>query len=318
MGPLFVCVCVCVSVCVLCVWLIWRTSYNWWGFQAWDTLQDSTANSSFDKVETTLEWQEYFSQFQDRTDARPSCIHLPVCLWILDPHSRDAKKNASHGNEVLPQDTTHLIQRPCYQRGSLCQDLAGNWTTWRPPDHRKEMQTVMVWSCLPFTKSGQNHLARHGEMGKKTRQTEREVGRWHQGMDRPWVLQVPEGSGEQRKMEETGCEIIRGGPTTFTIKGLMMTRWWRTSYWVHQIGGWAVAALTRIWTHKLMLQRGVPISAVCSWINVSTNSAWCADRPVCQSTDVSVYWCAHRPIIVWVSVWAHSSVGRSVCWYISV
>ena len=28
----------------------------------------------------------------------------------MDPHSRAPKKNASHGNEVLPQDATHLIQ----------------------------------------------------------------------------------------------------------------------------------------------------------------------------------------------------------------
>ena len=55
---------------------------------------------------------------------------------------------------------------------------------------------------LPFTTSGQNHLARHSEMGKKTRQTEKEVGRHHQGMDRPRVWQVPEGSGEQRKMRK--------------------------------------------------------------------------------------------------------------------
>ena len=34
----------------------------------------------------------------------------------MDPHSRAPKKNTSHGNEVLPQDTTYLIQRPCYQR----------------------------------------------------------------------------------------------------------------------------------------------------------------------------------------------------------
>ena len=32
-------------------------------------------------------------------------------------------------------------------------------------------------------RSGQNHLARHSERGKKTRQTEVEVGRQHQGMD---------------------------------------------------------------------------------------------------------------------------------------
>ena len=32
---------------------------------------------------------------------------------------------------------------------------------------------------------------------KKTRRTEKEMERKHQGMDRPGVLQVPEGSGEQ-------------------------------------------------------------------------------------------------------------------------
>ena len=53
--------------------------------------------------------------------------------------------------------------------------------------------------------------------GKNTRQTEEEVGRQHQGMDRPGVHQVPDGSGEQGKMEETGCEIICGAPTTLVI-----------------------------------------------------------------------------------------------------
>ena len=136
----------------------------------------------------------------------------------MDPHSRAPKKNTSHGNEVLPQDTTHLIQRPCYQWGSPCQDPAGNWTTWRPPDHRKEMQPAVVWSCLLFIRSGQNHLARHSERRKKTRQTEEEVGRQHQGMDRPGVWQVPEDSGEPGKMEKTGSEIICGVPTTLMIK----------------------------------------------------------------------------------------------------
>ena len=74
-------------------------------------------------------------------------------------------------------------------------------------------------SCLPFIRSGQNHLARHSEREKKTRQTEEEVGRQHQGMDRPGVHQVPEGSEEQGKMEETGCEIICGAPTTLAVKG---------------------------------------------------------------------------------------------------
>ena len=138
----------------------------------------------------------------------------------MDPHSRAPKKNTSHENEVLPKDTTHLIQRscyqrgspcqdpahngnevlpqdtmhriqrPCYQRGSPCQDPAGNWTTRRPPDHCKETQTAVVWSCFPFIRSGQNHFARHSERGKKTRRTKEEVGRQHQGMDGPGVRQV--------------------------------------------------------------------------------------------------------------------------------
>ena len=152
------------------------------------------------------------------TDALPCHIHLPVCLWIMDPH-RKAQKNTSHGNEVLPQDTTHLIQRPFYQQGSPCKDPAGNWTTQRPPDNCKGTQIAVVRSCLPFIRSGQSHLAGPSERGKETRQTEEEVGRQHQGMDRPGVCQVPEGSGEQGKMEETGCEIICGALTTLVVKG---------------------------------------------------------------------------------------------------
>ena len=41
-------------------------------------------------------------------------------------------------------------------------------------------------------------------------------------MDRHGVRKVIEGSGEQGKMEETGCEIICVASTTLTKKGLMM------------------------------------------------------------------------------------------------
>ena len=54
---------------------------------------------------------------------------------------------------------------------------------------------------------------------KTTKQTEEEVGRQHQGVDKPGVHQVPEGSGEQGKMEETGCEIICCAPMTVMFKG---------------------------------------------------------------------------------------------------
>ena len=71
----------------------------------------------------------------------------------------------------------------------------------------------------PVHQSGSNHFERHSERWKKTRQTEEEVGRQHQGMDRPGVHQVPEGSGEQRKMEETCCEIICDALTTLVVRG---------------------------------------------------------------------------------------------------
>ena len=71
---------------------------------------------------------------------------------------------------------SHTKTMNCYQSGSLCQDPAGDRTRWRPPDHCKEMQTEVVWTCLQFIGSGQNHLARHSERGKKTKQTEKEVG----------------------------------------------------------------------------------------------------------------------------------------------
>ena len=86
-----------------------------------------------------------------------------------------------------------------------------------PHEDGKETQTAVVWSCLRLIRSCQNHLARHSERGKKTRQTEEEVGRQHQGMDRLGVRRVPEGSREQGKMEATGCEIICASPTTLAL-----------------------------------------------------------------------------------------------------
>ena len=56
-------------------------------------------------------------------------------------------------------------------------------------------------------------------MEKKTRQIEEGVGRQNQGMDRPGVRQVTEGSGEHGKIKETGCEIICDAPMTLAVKG---------------------------------------------------------------------------------------------------
>ena len=123
-----------------------------------------------------------------------------ACRALLFPFRRGGRapeKRTSHGHEVLPQDTTHLIQRPCYQRGSPCHDPAGNWTTRRPHDYRKETQISVVWSCLPFIRSDQNHLARHSERGKKA---DRErSGKTTSGNGQAWCSSSPRGQWRARK-----------------------------------------------------------------------------------------------------------------------
>ena len=119
------------------------------------------------------------------------------CILFITSTLSDLKKNTSRGSEVLMQDTTHFMQSPCYQRGSPCQDPAGNRTTRRPPDHRKETQTEVLWSCFPFIRPGQNHLTRQSERGKKTKQTEEEVGRQHRGQ--AWSSSSPRGQWRTEK-----------------------------------------------------------------------------------------------------------------------
>ena len=82
------------------------------------------------------------------------------------------------------------------------------------------MQTAVVWSCLLFIRSGQNHLARHTAQwkreedkadrrsGRKTRQTEEEAGR--QG--RQGKRQEDKADrGRGRKMRQTEEEAGRQG-----------------------------------------------------------------------------------------------------------
>ena len=139
--------------------------------------------------------------------------HPFSCMLVNHgPSQQSSKKTTNHGNEVLLQDTTHLIQRPCYQRGGPGQDPAGSRTTRRPPDHCKETQTAVLWSCLPSVRSGQNHLARHNERGNKSRQTKGEMGGQHQGMDR---LRVPK---SQRTVENREEWRNTGAPATLAVE----------------------------------------------------------------------------------------------------
>ena len=131
----------------------------------------------------------------------------------MDPHSRAPKKNTS-----LEMRCYRKILHISYKERVTKEEVRAKIQQAIGPheassDDRKETQTAVVWTCLLF-KSGQNHLTRHSERGKKTRQTEEEVRRQHWGMDRSGVRKVPEGSRGRGKMEDTGCEIICGAPMT--------------------------------------------------------------------------------------------------------
>ena len=163
---------------------------------------------------------------------RPLVIFIFLYACESGTLTAELQRRTSHRNEMLLQDTTHLTQRPCYHRGSPCQDPAGNRTTRKSSDHRKERQTAVVWTCLPFIRSGQNHLARHSERGKKTRQTEKEAGSQHQGVDRPGVRQVPEGSGEQGKWRK----LVVKSSIVPQRHSRLRDRWWRWCWYGKERG----------------------------------------------------------------------------------
>ena len=121
----------------------------------------------------------------------------------MDPHSRAPKTNTSNGNEVLLQDTTHLIQRPFTNeevRAKIQQAI-------RP--HEDPLTIVkrhkLQWYGHVSRSSGLAKTILQGTVkgGKKTRQTKEEVGRQHQGMDRPGVgksQRAVENRGKWRKL----------------------------------------------------------------------------------------------------------------------
>ena len=95
------------------------------------------------------------------------------------------------------------------------------WSEYFAQLRTEEAQTAVVRTCLPFIRSGQSHLARHRERGKKTRQTEKEMERQHQGMDKSEVRQVPEVSGEHRKLRK----LVVKSPVMYQRPSRLRDRW---------------------------------------------------------------------------------------------
>ena len=152
----------------------------------------------------SLEWQEQYSRLcLDTTDVLPCHIHLPVCLWIIDPHSRAPKKNISHGircyhkilciskDQVTNEEVCAKIQHAIRTH----EDLLTIIKRHKPKryGHVSCSSGLVTTSCKAQSKR---------EVDKVDR---KKVGKQHQGIDGPGVCQVQKGSQEQRIM--TGCEV---------------------------------------------------------------------------------------------------------------
>ena len=156
-------------------------------------------------------------QFQDMTDALPCHSHLHVRLWIMEPHST-ASKNTSHGHEVLPQDTMHRIQKPCYNE-EVCAKIQ---QAIRP---HEDLLTTVKRCKLQWYK----HVSCSSGLAKTILQGTVKGGRRQGRHRKTWEDNIREWTGlefaksqrkvENRKMEENGCEIISGASTTLVIRG---------------------------------------------------------------------------------------------------
>ena len=137
-------------------------------------------------------------------------------------YSRAPKKNTSHANEELPQDTTHLIQRPCYQQGSPCQIQQAI----RPHKDLQNLLTIvkrhkLEWyghvscsSCLAKT-TLQGTVKGGRRQGRERKRWEDNIREWT-GLEFAKSQRAVENRGKWRKLD---CEIIRGAPMTFAVKG---------------------------------------------------------------------------------------------------
>ena len=141
-------------------------------------------------------------------------IFLYACeSWTLTAELQRGIQAMKVGS--LPRDTTHLIQRPCYQRGSPCQDpqAIGPHEDLLTMVKRRKLK----WHGRVSRSSGLAKTIMQGTVKGRRRQS-RQKQRLEDNI-KEMTGQIPEGSGEQRKMEETGCEVICGAPTPPAVKG---------------------------------------------------------------------------------------------------
>ena len=134
----------------------------------------------------------------------------------MDPHSRAPKKNTSHGNEVL----AHISYKDHVTNEEVCAKIQ---QAIEPHDHllttvkRRKLQ----WYDHVSRSSGMSRTILQGTV-KGGRRQGRQRKRWEDNTSEGTDLEFanPQRTvGNRQNMEETGCEIICGSPTTLVVKG---------------------------------------------------------------------------------------------------
>ena len=110
----------------------------------------------------------------------------------------------------MPQEAPrHHLQRPHLKRRGAKQNSARHWAPRRPLDHSKKTQTEMVRAHNKIFRACQDNPAWHCARRAKKRQTEKEMGGQHPGMDGHDTGR----RHEARRMEGADCQVICGAPT---------------------------------------------------------------------------------------------------------
>ena len=175
----------------------------------------------------TMSCRSLHHELQKYTPRVAEVYTTSILLW----KSRAPKKKTSHGNKVLPQDTTHLKQRPCYQQESPWQDPAGNRTTWRRPDHHKRHK--LQWYGHVSRSSGLAKTIQQGTVRGGRRQG-RQRKRWENNI-REWTgLEFAKSRGAVENRERWRKLVVKSSMVPQRPSWLR-DRWWWWWGWYHEL-----------------------------------------------------------------------------------
>ena len=129
------------------------------------------------------------------------CVRLRLCQpcvcvcinFLIGLHVAIENANAQRGPHLNGDDFVKVC------RSWLVWTLTLRWEIWVGgwvENFEIRNSFTGFWQLL--VRSGQNHLSRRNERGRKTKPPKEEVRRQQRRMDTPGVWQVPEGGGENK------------------------------------------------------------------------------------------------------------------------